>query len=747
MKLTSEHFPISCSLQQPVQEAFAGAAGADDNPTMQLEELLGYLRNPKDLDLTPYADLLGQTEQMGDPALPSQEQTATLRWIGEAVHQFEKRFPLEEPLASQVRRLKPLAASIALVEPDFHQPDAHPLHQLLDSIQERAVGWQSRLGRAGMVLEKQVSAAVEAALQWFDDQSVDLTAICAEFLANAERDQSRAQRMSRRVVETELGRIKTRTAKHDAAGMINELLQKYAAPPEITSFLKGPWYESAQLLLLKFGTDSEQWRQMSEVTATLLDSVQSLEGADEERRQHIFGVVTQLPKEMRRWLLSLHHDTDAVNDAMALVEFAHLKILRQQTVRLEWIMPIEVEAEAAHPARPELAQALKPISEGSWFGIESAREGSVRAQLVLKDEREQRLLFTNLAGLKVLEYSFEEFDELIEKQRITALPTGAGFSLCLAIAAGVDTTEKLNDLYANIPGSSAPVIAEDAAASGTAVHETAAAPAPEDSPATPPPVDSAAGTSVPDDSAGDDGLPADDELRELEALIGDEEPSVEDLDIGFPDPSPPADTRTGSAGGDSGASTPEPASTATNVGATEADEEIDAWLEAQIEAGEDTEQAPPAEAAGEDNARDESSEWLQPPEPPQSPPVPERDTASTAAGGSGDAGADGWLQPTDVPPPQTSIPSATQSATVQSLDLPMGAWLGFHDGDTPLMAKLAVHDPDEDIYIFVNRKGIKMRQVSGAELRNLTERGMVEVLQTASSFREQIEEVRKKLDS
>jgi len=77
----------------------------------------------------------------------------------------------------------------------------------------------------------------------------------------------------------------------------------------------------------------------------------------------------------------------------------------------------------------------------------------------------------------------------------------------------------------------------------------------------------------------------------------------------------------------------------------------------------------------------------------------------------------------------------------------MGTWLGFHDGDTPLMAKLAVHDPDEDIYIFVNRKGIKMRQVSGAELKDLTDRGMVEVLQTASSFREQIDEARKKLDS
>ena len=81
------------------------------------------------------------------------------------------------------------------------------------------------------------------------------------------------------------------------------------------------------------------------------------------------------------------------------------------------------------------------------------------------------------------------------------------------------------------------------------------------------------------------------------------------------------------------------------------------------------------------------------------------------------------------------------------LDLQMGAWLGFHDGDTPLMAKLAVHDPEEDIYIFVNRSGIKMRQISGAALRALVSRGLVDILQTTSNFREEVNDVRKKLDT
>lgn len=455
MKLTAEHFPISCSLETLVEETFGSGSKGDLAQEMPLEELLGYLRKPVDLDLTPYADLLSQTEEIGDPSLPSPRETAILRWVGEAMHHFEQRFPLEEPLASQVRRLKPLAAAIAIVDRDFLQPDVHPLHQLLDTIQERAVGWQSRLGRAGTVLEQQVATAVDGALEWFDNDKTDLSAVCAEFLAAAERDQSRAERMARRVVETEMGKVKTAGAKRDAAEMINTCLANAPTTTEIGEFLKGAWYDSAQLVLLKFGRDSEQWAKMSETTATLLDSVQSLEGAGDERRQHVFELVTQLPKEMRRWLLSLHHDTDAVNDAMGIVEFAHLRILRGQEVELDTVAPISVADDSGAKGRPELVKALSPLVEGHWFGVETHKDGAIRARLVLKEENEQRLLFTNLAGMKVIDNSFEEFDQLLEKKRVTALPTGGGFSLCLAIAAGLDTTEKLEALYRELAGDKA----------------------------------------------------------------------------------------------------------------------------------------------------------------------------------------------------------------------------------------------------------------------------------------------------
>lgn len=84
--------------------------------------------------------------------------------------------------------------------------------------------------------------------------------------------------------------------------------------------------------------------------------------------------------------------------------------------------------------------------------------------------------------------------------------------------------------------------------------------------------------------------------------------------------------------------------------------------------------------------------------------------------------------------------------TQRRINLQMGAWLGFHDGDTPLMARLAVYDLENDYYIFVNRKGVKMRQVSRLELLNLIDNGLVDILETNSNFRDEVTEVRKKLD-
>jgi len=661
LNLGIEHVPFRCSLRELVLDRFAEAPGAGGNAhPLKTDELIGYLKEIEDFSISPWIAVTEKTEAIGDPASPSREHTAMLRWLGKGLEIWEKEYPLEGRLANQVRRLKPLAAALAITDPKFLTPGAHPLHQLLDHIQARAIGWQSRLERVGAALEEQVTRAVDKSRRWFEDPGADLNAIFREFSEAAGRDQTRSQRMVQRVVETEAGKVRTAAAKLEAARMINAVLHKYPAPADIGEFIKGPWYTSAQLLLLKFGLDSSEWRSMAATTETLLNSLQSIEDADEERRQHIFAVVTQLPKDMRRCLLSLHHDTDAVNDAMELVEFTHLRILRQQPVELQKIEPIVVEDEHLLAGEARHSNALKKWPEGQWFMVEQGGSG-LRAQLVLKIEQSQQLLFTNMAGIKVLQLSYEEFDKLLLDKKVTPLHSGASFSLSLAQAAGVNSLEILTALTSAMG----------------ADLESQPAPEPEPEARLTGGRDSAREPYHGDDLAPD-FLPA------------------EDADTLFP---------------------VDESSEASLEAPALADLERDD-LSLDVLAGEDLTAEPPAptDATAEEDADT-------------------RDPARIAF----EKETRRFLKDEDL---QADEPEK-EEVTERAINLPVGVWIGFHDGDTPTMARLAVYDPEEDHFTFVNRKGMKIRQISREEFLDLIDNNLVEILEASSNVRDAVSEIQK----
>ena len=365
--------------------------------------------------------------------------------------------------------------------------------------------------------------------------------------------------------EAERGKIRTVKAKRQAAEMINAVLKKYPAPPAIGKFLKGAWYDSAQLVLLKFGADSDEWRQVTTTTDTLLDSVQV--AADGKGRQHLFELVTHLPRQLKHWLFSLQHDSDAVDDAIGVVEFAHLKLLRNQPMETEWIAPLPVADTAPTAARGDIPEAVR---EGQWFRLELGSGEPLRAKLALRMNDEKQLLFANQAGIKVLQRSFGDFADMAAQGKVSLLLCGASFSRALAAAAGVRSTEDLD---------------------GTLGAEAARA-------------------------------RQEQERRELE------------------------------------------------------------------EANRARQQHLAAEAAR--RAKEEQQ--------------------------AGDS----------------------RRQEMKKAELPMGAWLGFHDTEPPLMAKLAVHDREQNTYIFVDRNGIKLRQLNREQLHALMDEGMVDILEKRSSFREQV---------
>jgi len=94
--------------------------------------------------------------------------------------------------------------------------------------------------------------------------------------------------------------------------------------------------------------------------------------------------------------------------------------------------------------------------------------------------------------------------------------------------------------------------------------------------------------------------------------------------------------------------------------------------------------------------------------------------------------------------PATEPPFEGQ--TVVKLQLPMGTWLGFHDREPPLMAKVAVRDPEKDSYIFTNRAGVKLRELTVNQLLALIDRDMVDILERKSGFKDAIKQMSQEQD-
>lgn len=614
MALSPEHIPLTRSLRDRVLERFAPEQAQRNGDVLAHDDLLAYLASSKDTDTSPLATIKRQAARDNRRTSLGDEHHATLTWVCEAFSNWEDRYPLEGPLHNQIHRLLPLVVAIALEGKSFFTPGEHPMHQFLDTLQNGAVGWQIRLDRAGQIVEQRVERAVEKALEWFRDQRVDIAAITRELIAANERDAARAQRMVQRLAEMEQARLRTLAAKRDAALMINAGLEDYELPGTIGEFLKGPWYNSAQLVLVKHGSLSQEWEQLQRTTRHLMESVQSSEDDTSATRDGRERVLRHLPGDLRRWLLSLEHDSDATDSAIGLIEYAHLRLQHGQKLERMRISPIELEEEP----REEEPGNSESLSIGEWYRFADGEDG-LRAQLVLQLEAGRHLLFANLVGLKALDLSRQAFQRRLNEGLARALPHQASFSISLIGAAGIHSDDALRR-FLN-PG------------------DRSAEPEP---------------------------------TFELDA--GSEETLEAHSDL----PGDPA---------------PAPA------------------LELELDPEPDRAD-PPSAAPSADDAPDSAA------------PGPAALTAERTF---------------ELPGPGDP---AGAGANTRELNLPIGVWLGFHDGDVPMMAKLAVYDPRRDNYIFVNRQGISLREINRPELLDLVDRGLVDILETQSYFREEVERAR-----
>jgi len=198
------------------------------------------------------------------------------------------------------------------------------------------------------------------------------------------------------------------------ARMINKEMNGKKLTPPIIEFLKGPWYDSIQLLALTKGFNSEECFQTVKMTETIVWTYQPFESEDEEslqkEKQRLYRIIEHIPDEVRELLVALEHKTESSEAALEDIESEHVTVISGQELKYEDFSLIETGEQAFGQGTSVSRILLKKVNSlqpGQWFTFEEDKV-SARIKLVLKIEDIQQLLFTNCNGMKVLEKSFDE---------------------------------------------------------------------------------------------------------------------------------------------------------------------------------------------------------------------------------------------------------------------------------------------------------------------------------------------------
>lgn len=374
---------------------------------------------------------------------PGADQRRIIDWVELAFEQLGRHYPLHPALDIKLHALMPAVAAEALLDADRIYSGDHPLIKLVDLVFTHAVGWDRSLGRASQALISQLDVIDQHLSGYFDEDGTDIEGCYQQLRGLLTREQKNIDRLRERVAAGEQGKLKARSARANAASLLNDTMVGKRFPPSMISFLQKDWYDCLQLILLKRGRESNEWTEAVTLTGTLIWTLQPYSQRDEQHKQRLFRLIPSIAKQLRRTMSSLQTDPKSLEEAVAKIEQAHMVIMRGET--LDGIEFTDLDASTLAPGArisETMLELMDGVAEGQWFALRQDNGKILRVQLALRLDEFEQLLFINRAGVKVLEKTFGEFAVLLSSGALYRLFNEQALSSCLREVLGENAPQR-----------------------------------------------------------------------------------------------------------------------------------------------------------------------------------------------------------------------------------------------------------------------------------------------------------------
>ncbi|MEE8058309.1 MAG: DUF1631 family protein [Pseudomonadales bacterium] len=380
------------------------------------DQLLNILnRHPVNIDDYLIESIQSQLEPV---ETLSPESFSILKFVDQLFDNYVKNSKLHTDINSELKRLRAMVAA-SLLNKKLPWLDEQSPIRALNLILQHSIGWQPELGRAAERFLNKLTSLINrlSNISCRDE----LTTTINELKVFFDTEQQRIRKLEKRLRDAEIGALHAKHAHQFSARILNQQMAGKKLPASIAAFLHGPWRESMRLLIINNGKDSKQWHRLLRLTETLVWSFQPL---TEDTRQYVYNSISELSEELREVTIGLHHSSK-LDDELSIIEKEHLKVLKGEPLEyanFELIDNTDPLVNTQASISSNLLHRVASFNEGQWF-IYKTESGQNRIKLTIKISQAKQLLFTNFIGIKVEQYSFEEFAYLLSSKIVIPVKT------------------------------------------------------------------------------------------------------------------------------------------------------------------------------------------------------------------------------------------------------------------------------------------------------------------------------------
>ncbi|MFP4183315.1 MAG: DUF1631 family protein [Halorhodospira sp.] len=339
-------------------------------------------------------------ETVEPPSIPA-EDSAAGRMLAELRTQAG-------PTAAQATRALDAAMPAIRVSERLNPLHPEPVADLLLRTQHRA-GLPEPARR---VVTEILAEEVAAMLPTLHEEAVAHLAggtLAPERTTSAESEQRYAERAAR-------SREQVEQARHRVQREIERCLEGRRPPELVQRLIRNAWARLLLMIHLRHGADSEPWVRHCAVMERLVWSTDPQ--PDECSRRRLVLEIPLLLHEIADGLREVLPDPFEVSKLLTSLESEYLRCLTRDDPTLAQLSANDDTAEAE--GREGDVRRIRALPVGTWMELEGAAGQRLRVRLASHDEQ-QRLIFANRAGFKVLERTPEDLAAAISEGRARLL--------------------------------------------------------------------------------------------------------------------------------------------------------------------------------------------------------------------------------------------------------------------------------------------------------------------------------------